>query len=456
MERNTMKFFCITFIATFCFSGMSIATDIKIGMVNWNTWPIQSAHQPTALNTFSSFCKSASTPSIDKGWIIQEAADSLESSPNNSGLDSFVLKMDLDGHRLSLNAYDDHWTNQPDHNTQSVSLDVQNILNYISNMPDSIVQQLVTNVDAGQPMLDINLDVEPKFSLPIPDPTAIEWQQLYDQWLSMMQHVHSLIHDFNNPADGTSPPIKVTLSAFIPMVMVDPINHMTPSQFTEAWTYCDTLIVMGYRNLPCFTIPCEGTDPSATGTDGCEDGFTRIGRALAATVPPGKYCSIALELSRGNASNELSGCDKISFGYSKIYDVPTDPVGYRTNFLKTAIQQGWGGFTAAEQAMFNPNGAFILHSYEPFSCFRDDIQAPGSPDTCDTTCTSCTESGCTPTLYAPPSGVYGDVNGDGIVDANDLLALEELLGSCRGDLNFDGIVNVDDMLITIGKWGDCE
>jgi hypothetical protein len=454
MERKIIKCICMAILATFCFSGVSIAEIPKIGMVNWNTWPIESTH-PSALVTFSSFCKSTKTPSINNSWIIQEAADSVQMSFYNSGLDAFVLKMDQDGHHLSLNYADDNWTNQTGHNAESVGSNVTNLLNYISNIPAATVSQLVTNVDGKQPTLDINLDVEPKFSPPIPDPTTpIEWQQLYDQWLSMMQHVHSLIYDFNNPADGTTPPIKVTLSAFIPMVMVDPVNHMTTSQFTEAWTYCDTLIVMGYRNLPCFTIQCEGTDPSATG--GCEDGFTRIGRALVATVPPGKYCSIALELSRGNASNELSGCDKISFGYSKIYDVPTDPVGHRTNFLKTAIEQGWGGFTAAEQAMFNPNGAFILHSYEPFSCFRDDIQAPGSPDTCDTTCTSCTESGCTPTLYAPPSGVYGDVNSDGIVDANDLLALEELLGSCRGDLNLDGIVNVHDILITIGNWGTCE
>ena len=75
---------------------------------------------------------------------------------------------------------------------------------------------------------------------------------------------------------------------------------------------------------------------------------------------------------------------------------------------------------------------------------------------CDIGGTCNPSSGCTPALYTPPPDIYGDVNNDGIVDENDIHALEELLGSCRGDLNFDGIVNVHDILMTIGNWGACE
>jgi hypothetical protein len=52
--------------------------------------------------------------------------------------------------------------------------------------------------------------------------------------------------------------------------------------------------------------------------------------------------------------------------------------------------------------------------------------------------------------------VPGDVNGDGIVDVTDLLAVMDLWGPCSGcnaDLNGDGIVDTVDLLEVVGNWG---
>ena len=51
--------------------------------------------------------------------------------------------------------------------------------------------------------------------------------------------------------------------------------------------------------------------------------------------------------------------------------------------------------------------------------------------------------------------IPGDVNGDGMVNVTDLLAIMDAWGSCDGcpaDLNDDGLVNVTDLLIVIGNW----
>jgi hypothetical protein len=54
------------------------------------------------------------------------------------------------------------------------------------------------------------------------------------------------------------------------------------------------------------------------------------------------------------------------------------------------------------------------------------------------------------------SQVPGDINGDGTVNVNDLLAVINAWGPCASpcpaDLNSDGAVNVDDLLIVINNW----
>ena len=52
-------------------------------------------------------------------------------------------------------------------------------------------------------------------------------------------------------------------------------------------------------------------------------------------------------------------------------------------------------------------------------------------------------------------GIPGDVDGDGYVGVNDLLALIAVWGTCDNcveDINHDGTVNVTDLLVVIGNW----
>ena len=464
MERKTMKFLCTAIAATFLLAGIAFADDLKIGMMNWNTCPI--INKNGELTSFTDFAGSADSPSVASGWIIQAAAGSLQDpqkQTNYSKMNSFISQVDPNssqGHRISLNCSNDSWTHTlppvadcVPSTPQSAHCMVKNLLAYISSIDTNTIT-LHKNVNENNyPTLDINLDIEPIFD-PTYQPTL---SSLYDDWLGMVEGVRAQIDEHNN----SSPNILVTLSAFIPQIMVidayETDHPMSPAQMARSWAACDTLIVMAYRNLPCFDATCTGINPQSID---CPDGILNSARALRDTIPQGtegqgKHFAIALELSR-----DVSNCDKISFGYNKIYNDlgQLDGVAIsRQEFLMTAIQQSWDSFSPADQSKLHPDGAFMLHSYESLHCFRSNTPAPGaSPLNCSIADTCNPSSGCTPTLVTPPPDIYGDVNNDGIVDANDILALEELLGSCRGDLNFDGIVNVHDILMTIGNWGTCE
>jgi hypothetical protein len=53
-------------------------------------------------------------------------------------------------------------------------------------------------------------------------------------------------------------------------------------------------------------------------------------------------------------------------------------------------------------------------------------------------------------------GIPGDINGDGVVNTEDLLMLLGAWGPCEGcpeDINGDGVVNTEDLLILLGNWG---
>ena len=52
--------------------------------------------------------------------------------------------------------------------------------------------------------------------------------------------------------------------------------------------------------------------------------------------------------------------------------------------------------------------------------------------------------------------ILGDINGDGIVNVTDLLAVMDAWGPCMdcpADINGDGVVDVIDLLVVIGNWG---
>jgi hypothetical protein len=57
---------------------------------------------------------------------------------------------------------------------------------------------------------------------------------------------------------------------------------------------------------------------------------------------------------------------------------------------------------------------------------------------------------------APPCPA--DLDGDGVVDGEDLLILLSEWGPCAGcdsDLNNDGVVDGEDLLILLSEWGEC-
>lgn len=58
-----------------------------------------------------------------------------------------------------------------------------------------------------------------------------------------------------------------------------------------------------------------------------------------------------------------------------------------------------------------------------------------------------------------PVACAGDIDGDGVINVNDLLMLIGAWGTCDGcpeDIDENGVVNVNDLLIAIAAWGTCE
>lgn len=56
-------------------------------------------------------------------------------------------------------------------------------------------------------------------------------------------------------------------------------------------------------------------------------------------------------------------------------------------------------------------------------------------------------------------GCEGDINGDAVVNVEDLLVVIAGWGSSSGDatdINQDGIVDVLDLLLLVAAWGPCE
>ena len=57
--------------------------------------------------------------------------------------------------------------------------------------------------------------------------------------------------------------------------------------------------------------------------------------------------------------------------------------------------------------------------------------------------------------YLSAGLTFADIDGDGMVNVTDLLAIMDAWGSCTGcpaDLTGDGLVNVTDLLEVIGNW----
>jgi len=69
--------------------------------------------------------------------------------------------------------------------------------------------------------------------------------------------------------------------------------------------------------------------------------------------------------------------------------------------------------------------------------------------------------GFSPSTAQAQGSCAGDINGDGMVDGNDLAILLSSwgpcpgTGSCAGDISGDGVVNGNDLAILLSSWGSC-
>ena len=405
-------------IAAIATQTMAHASDpYNLGLMNWLTQPIMEAADRAE---FIAFTLDSTTPSVANGWVIQEVADTIQGGANYSEVDAYLTAVDEAGHHISLNYGNADW----DGNAATVEANVTTILDYLQ----ASTATLTTNVGPLGPTIDVNLDVEPKGAA-----TPAEWA-------TMIGSVAALITQHNSG----SPAVYATLSGFISMETQDEL--ISSGELATVWNDIDTIIVMAYRNLPCFSTPCVGTT-----TAPCADGFMKWGLALADSVPTGKHCAIALELGLGG--DAIGGsCYKISFGATGIYNHPhtSDPQAYRRNFLNQAMQDGWDMLSSAQQAKFHPAGAFILHSYQWLSCFRDGTQAHGG-GACSPTGACGDASKCVPTL----ASLAADLNADGVISAEDLASMYEALGTCTHDSTFDGQVDINDLLELLEVWGPC-
>ena len=84
-------------------------------------------------------------------------------------------------------------------------------------------------------------------------------------------------------------------------------------------------------------------------------------------------------------------------------------------------------------AIYCTSGGLNLTNCEFSSNFPDSITGPFST--------------------TPPVPLIGDVNGDGIVDHLDVVALNQQIGICQSDLNGDGLVNGEDLATMLSEWG---
>ncbi|TVQ55580.1 MAG: hypothetical protein EA377_03230 [Phycisphaerales bacterium] len=92
----------------------------------------------------------------------------------------------------------------------------------------------------------------------------------------------------------------------------------------------------------------------------------------------------------------------------------------------------------------------ICGGQAPGGCWCD-ADCVDNGDCCDDACDLCGHC-------EDDETCLGDLDGDGVVNVFDLLALLENWGDCPGcdaDLNEDGVVNVFDLLLLLENWGSC-
>jgi hypothetical protein len=100
-------------------------------------------------------------------------------------------------------------------------------------------------------------------------------------------------------------------------------------------------------------------------------------------------------------------------------------------------------------------GSGVMYNFQCSPLLVDTIVCSNTPNQIDG---SWTDGGGNTIADVCPWDCPADVNQDGVVDVNDILALVGAWGSSGplGDINDDGTVNIEDLLILIAAWGPCE
>jgi hypothetical protein len=122
------------------------------------------------------------------------------------------------------------------------------------------------------------------------------------------------------------------------------------------------------------------------------------------------------------------------------------------------------GFIAVEQIEpgvdVDIHATMIVPQNAPDGTYHVCLRA-ACKDECDWTCVGCQDCDCTEELITVDSPRIGDVNGDGAINVDDLIAVilawgpcaEPCPPTCAADVNDDCAVNVDDLIAVILNWG---
>jgi len=182
--------------------------------------------------------------------------------------------------------------------------------------------------------------------------------------------------------------------------------------------------------------------------------------------------NIANSIVRGNQLGaQLSG-PEVHVAYSNIQggapgvgNIDADPLfinpaigNYRLAEDSPCIDAGSNKLVPADFADINANGDFSEPTPLDFDGSPRFMNTPGAPKTgCGWP--AIVDMGPFETLGVPASELnIADLNGDGVVNAQDLALLLGFWGPCKtdccpGDLNGDGVVNAQDLAILLGHWG---